>query len=362
LLKLWDSDRLLNDIEILGNSKKGQDFVDSIKKKKFLFSFVISYTETCEIPGITFAGANSDAIKFTPPADAEFLHYGHCKSIDKIPMTPDGKPTPALLTKVALEYASIPHLVINAGSKISPQIPYIQTELEFGKNITQGKAMNNSSILRAVDYGRIIGRSLSSLTDCLIIGESIPGGTTTALAVMRGLGLNPKVSSSIPNNPVELKTRVVEEALKNLDSDDPFAILASVGDPMIPLIAGMVSTATEKSNVILAGGTQMAAVLAFSRSTGLDPNKIAIGTTCYISNDKTANLLETVKEIEDIPILVVDPKLADSKIKGLRAFSEGFAKEGVGAGGCIIAAMLKTEMTSQKFLELTEKEYQRVFT
>ena len=48
-------------------------------------------------------------------------------------MTPDGKPTPALLTKVALESASIPHVVINAGSKINPQLPYIQTELPYGK-------------------------------------------------------------------------------------------------------------------------------------------------------------------------------------------------------------------------------------
>ena len=45
------------------------------------------------------AGADPDFLKFTPPADAEFLHYGFCKSIDVIPMTPDGKPTPALLTR-----------------------------------------------------------------------------------------------------------------------------------------------------------------------------------------------------------------------------------------------------------------------
>jgi len=68
----------VNDIQILGNIDKGKKFVQSIKKKKFLFSFVISYTEVCEIPGITIAGANLDFIKFTPAADAEFLHYGNC--------------------------------------------------------------------------------------------------------------------------------------------------------------------------------------------------------------------------------------------------------------------------------------------
>ena len=111
--------RLLDDFELFGDVAKAENFLDSIKNGNFLFSFVISYTETCEIPGITFAGADKDSIKYTPPADAEYLYYGNCKTIDKIPMTPDGKPTPALLTKVALESSSIPHIVINAGSKVA---------------------------------------------------------------------------------------------------------------------------------------------------------------------------------------------------------------------------------------------------
>ena len=48
-------------------------------------------------------------------------------------MTPDGKPTPALLTKAALESASIPQVVINAGSKIPPKLPYFQTDIAHGK-------------------------------------------------------------------------------------------------------------------------------------------------------------------------------------------------------------------------------------
>ena len=123
----------LTDFEFFGNTQKAEKFIESIKDGKFLFSFVISYTETCEIPGITFAGADKDSIKFTPPADAEYLYYGHCKTIDKIPMTPDGKPTPGLLTKTALESASISHMTINAGSKIPPQLPFIESGLPFGK-------------------------------------------------------------------------------------------------------------------------------------------------------------------------------------------------------------------------------------
>ena len=70
----------MSDIKIYCNEERGKKFIKDVEQKRFLFSFVISYTETCEIPGITVAGADADFIKFTPPADAEFLHYGSCCS------------------------------------------------------------------------------------------------------------------------------------------------------------------------------------------------------------------------------------------------------------------------------------------
>jgi len=352
----------MENFELYGNVEQGKNFLKSIKTGKFLFSFVISYTETCEVPGITFAGADKDSIQFTPPADAEYLHYGYCKTIDKIPMTPDGKPTPGLLTKSALESASIPHLTINAGSKVTPQLPYVDTGMTFGKNISTQDAMTDSEVSHAVDYGRIVGRSMASLTDCLVIGESIPGGTTTALAVLRALGYDAKVSSSIPNNPVELKNQIVNSALNRIDSDHPYSIVAKVGDPMIPFVAGMLSSASSVSNVMLAGGTQMAAVLAFASKIGFNEENTAIGTTSYITDDDSANFTSIVKEIADIPAISVNPGLKDSQYSGLKAFSEGFAKEGVGAGGSIISSMIKTGNNSAKFLEIAEKEYHRLFT
>ena len=352
----------MENFELFGNIEQGENFLESMKSKRFLFSFVISYSETCEIPGITFAGADKDLIQFTPAADAEYLHYGYCKTIDKIPMTPDGKPTPALLTKTALESASIPHLTINAGSKISPQLPFIDTGMSFGKNISTNNAMTDSQVSHAVDYGRIVGRSMASLTDCLIIGESIPGGTTTALAVLKALGYDAKVSSSIPNNPVELKNQIVKSALERIDSDHPYSIVAKVGDPMIPFVAGMLSSASSVSNVMLAGGTQMVAVLAFAAKIGFNEENTTIGTTSYITNDESANFTSLVTEIADIPAISVNPGLGNSQYVGLKAFSEGFAKEGVGAGGSIISSMIKTGNNSTKFLEIVEKEYRRLFT
>lgn len=352
----------MDGIEVFGNTKNGKKFQDLLEQKKFLFSLVISYTKTCEISGITFAGSNPELLKFTSPADAEFIHYGYCRSIEQIPATPDGKPTPALLTKVALESASIPYVAVNAGSMIRPKLPCIETDLSPGENIARRPAMTESDLLKAVDYGRIIGRTLSSMTDCLVIGESIPSGTTTALAVMKGLGLDAKTSSSMPENPVELKNSIVTHALKHVTSDEPFAVVAALGDPMIPVIAGMISTASYASKVILAGGTQMAGVLAFGRSLGFNSENLAVGTTSYVVNDASANLLDAVGQTADIPVLAVDPGLGRSEIGGLRAFSEGFAKEGAGAGGSIIASMLKTGTGPDKILGLVEKEYARIIT
>ena len=352
----------MENFELHGNIANGNNFVETMKSGRFLFSFVISYTETCEVPGITFAGADMNSIKFTPPADAEYLHYGYCKTIDKIPMTPDGKPTPGLLTKTALESSSIPHLTINAGSKVLPQLPFIETGLRFGKNISVCDAMTDSQVSHAIDYGRIVGRSLASLTDCLVIGESIPGGTTTALAVLKGLGFDAKVSSSIPNNPVELKNQIVDSALEHIDSDHPYTIISKVGDPMIPFVAGMLSSASDVSKVMLAGGTQMMAVLAFASKIGFNEQNTVIGTTSYITNDQSANFTNLVEKIADIPAISVNPNLENSKYSGLKAFSEGFAKEGVGAGGTIISSMIKTGNDSTKYLDLVEKEYHRLFT
>ncbi len=343
-----------------GNVESGKEFINSLEKSQFNFCLVISYTETSEIPGITIAGADKEFLKFTSPADAEFLRHGSCKCIDSIPMSPDGKPTPALLTKVALDSAKIPHFVVNAGSKISPDIPHFDSQLEFGKNISESTALSPEKVSEAVEFGKIIGKSICRPNECLVIGESIPGGTTTALAVLNGFGINTSVSSSMPSNPIEIKNQAVDKALKRLESDDPINVISELGDPMIPVVAGILSESSKITHVILAGGTQMTAVLAFAKRIGYNQQNIAVGCTSYIIDDVDAKFLETIKQIDDIPVLSVDPLLSQSKFLGLKSYSEGFVKEGAGAGGCMIASLLKTRMTSDKLLELIEKEYERI--
>jgi uncharacterized protein (TIGR00303 family) len=333
--------------------------------KNPVFVCVISYTATCEIPGLTIAGAKPELVKYTSPADVEFLHYGHCKCVNAVPATPDGKPTPALITRTALHMANIPFLVVDAGAKVKPSIPFISFGMEPGGNIMHDNAMDESSVARAFEHGETTGRQLGKLSDLVVLGESIPGGTTTALAVLTALGIEAKfkVSSSMPDNPHNLKNSVVESAIKRAGKASSILdAIAFFGDPMMPSIAGIAGGALAAgSSVMLAGGTQMSAVLAIMKGLRKPLTRLCIGTTSYVAGDASADLADLVNAASSrVPILTCDLHLSESRKAGLRAFANGFVKEGVGAGGVSIAAMLKSKgkITGRKLMRAIEKEYE----
>ena len=348
---------------VLCAARRGAEFTDAVRGGRFLFSLVLSHTRTSSIPGITAAGASPELVGLTPPADAEFIHYGQCLSTDSVPATPDGKPTPALITKAALESASIPHVAVDAGCASPPRLPHVWTGLQPGGNVRDGPAMTEADAVRALDAGRTVGRMLAPLADCLVIGESVPGGTTTALAVLRGLGHeSARVSSSMPQNPADLKESVARAALARTGSAEPMAVAAGVGDPMILFVAGMLGAASGITRVMLAGGTQMAAVLALAGRLGYDEGRTAVAATRYVEEDGSANLAETVSEVSGVPLICSDPGLGSSEVAGLRAFAEGFAKEGAGAGGCAAAAHLRAGVSSERMRRACEAEYRRAFS
>ncbi len=350
--------------DILSTSKSS---LNALVAKNPLFVCVISYTATSEIPGLTVAGANPKLIKYTSPADAEFLHYGKCKCIEAVPATPDGKPTPALITRAALKAAEIPLLVVDAGARIKPSIPYVSLGIAAGNNILKENAMDESSVRTAFDHSMTLGRQLAKMSDLIVIGESIPGGTTTALAVLSALGINAKfkVSSSMPENPHDLKNKIVESAIKRAGGSkahSPFEAIAKFGDPMMPSVAGIASGVIDAGGkVMLAGGTQMSAVVAIMAHIGRPlGRRLCIGTTSYVVNDPSADLAGLVRAAQHVPILSCDLHLGESSKPGLQAFAKGFVKEGVGAGGASIAAMLKSrgKITAKRLLRAIEKEYE----
>ncbi|MDX1371584.1 MAG: TIGR00303 family protein [Nitrososphaeraceae archaeon] len=335
-----------------------------------IFICVISHTETSKIPGLTIAGSNSDLIQQTPSADAEFLYYGKCICIKGVPATPDGKPTPAIITRTALNIAGIPFLVVDAGVKIKPSIPFYSFGLYYGNNILTNVAMILEDVKKGYHYGRILGEQLTRSNDLVILGESIPSGTTTAMGVLLSLGIdaNNKISSSMPNNPHELKNQVIQTSMQRHNikfgefKNQPFNAVSYMGDPMIPSVAGIATGVIENGGrVMLAGGTQMCAVLAFLKCLKIDTKKILIGTTKYILDDSQASFEELVYLIDkEIGVLAVDLHMKESSKRGLKAFSEGFVKEGVGAGGVSIASIfkMKGKINGSKLLKKIEEEYE----
>jgi uncharacterized protein (TIGR00303 family) len=184
-----------------------------------------------------------------------------------------------------------------------------------------------------------------------------------------GVDAKGKVSSSMPLNPHELKIKTVEKGLETAGvkigefKNDPVSAISAVGDPMQPAVAGLVVGAAKNVPVIMAGGTQMAAVLAVVN--GLNPevlDNVAIGTTRWIVKDQTSDINGIVSKIADVPVLAADIDFAGSEFDGLKAYEAGVVKEGVGCGGATTAAMLKSKgrITKQVMLEEIEKNYKKL--
>jgi uncharacterized protein (TIGR00303 family) len=358
-----------NFVNVIEAKKRSIDALEHFKSRNSSYLFTLSYTETATIPGLTIAGANTELTKFTPTADAEYIYFGRCKCIDSIPATPDGKPTPAIITKTALDLSNIPVMIIDSGVPIKPALPYITINSKFGKNITLEKSLEFENVMSNYEMGRLIGKEASKINDLLIIGESIPAGTTTALGVLLSLGIDAenKVSSSMPDNPHELKNKIVKKAFlrSNIKSgdlyNDPFKAISYLGDPMMPTVVGMIKEILScNRKAILAGGTQMCCILALLKSLDIKfNNNLCIGTTSYVLEDKKSDFLHLINQIsDDVPVIYTNLGLSKSRKNGLKAYSEGFVKEGAGAGGTTIAAHLKENYIDQDiFLSKLEENY-----
>jgi uncharacterized protein (TIGR00303 family) len=242
--------------------------------------------------------------------------------------------------------------------------------VEPGRNILNENAMDISSVKRAFEHGELLGKQLAIMSDLTVLGESIPGGTTTALAVLRALGIDAsfKVSSSMAENPHNLKNKIVDSAIKRVIADgiqvvsSPFEAISAFGDPMMPSVAGIASgVLSANGKIMLAGGTQMAAIVAILNRLGRVLNRLYIGTTTYVTKDPSSDLSNLVgMASERVPILSCDLHLGESSKPGLQAFAKGFVKEGVGAGGASIVAITKSrgKITGKKLMNAIEKEYE----
>ncbi len=358
------------DVLIVGDEKAAQRFIEEFRRGIPLALYFIASTKTSIIPGISIAGPSPEGTLYTPALDVEYLVAGRPLTLNVIPMTPEGLPTPALLTRVALSMLSIPYMVVDAGSYIEPRIPHVDLpSRRVGERIDTGKALLVEVARALFEESRILAEMVVPSGGSVIVGESIPGGTTTAMAIMEALGFRAigKVSSAGPNNPHELKKRVFEEGIKNsglaIPTSNVFEAVAAIGDPLHISIAGFVVGALSRnSRILLAGGTQMCAVLAILKKFGIElRERVAIGTTRWTVKDPSSDIEGLVRDIApEVPIIATALNLGDAPFPGLRMYEQGFVKEGVGAGGTIVALTLLRGVELDELKKAIYNEYQRL--
>ncbi|RDI71350.1 nicotinate-nucleotide--dimethylbenzimidazole phosphoribosyltransferase [Halopelagius longus] len=296
---------------------------------------VAGTTRTAERDGISAAGATRDLLLHTPSADAEILTYGEPIRAPVTPVSPSGCPTPAAVTRAVYELLDFEATVVDGGLARPTAAPTVAMGAKPGRDIGEPDPVQTAP--GAFAAARELGRALPDAE--IVVGETVPGGTTTAMAVLRALGEEWPVSSSFPENPVELKERVVAEAFESSDMDPgqaahtPELAVRFVGDPVLAVAAGLAAGALESgTEVILGGGTQMLAVAALVRHAGV-PEPMTLATTSYLRDDVPE--LSAAASSFDLDLVVTDPGFDAPEAGPLSAYADGVAKEGAAMGGAL---------------------------
>jgi NaMN:DMB phosphoribosyltransferase len=119
--------------------------------------------------------------------------------------------------------------------------------------------------------------------------------------------------------------------------------------------------------VLLAGGTQMIAVAALLRrlaGLGFAPDPgglLAVGTTRWVVDDPTADASGLMRDVGDEPLLATPLSFADSPHAQLRRYEDYLVKEGVGAGGAVIAAAITANIDCAQIAQRVETMYEQMF-
>lgn len=338
-----------------------KEFIDTLKSKKATFMLALSNTKTANISGITQAGIPGK-LHLTPTLDAEFLCTGEVHSLENIAETPKGVPTPALMTRAVHmlnPYGRIE--LLNLGLEVVPQVDGFKIH---NFNIKPSESIAKDAKIDAKDIfkkGFNFGQSYECKDDYLILAESVPSGTTTAMTT--ALSLNYEVqeyfSSSFKDVPSNIRENTLKLALSNINnSDDIVQRLSKVSDNMLIFNAGFIIGLDNKTKVILAGGTQMACVLLIidkilkSMAKTIETSNIALCTTKWVAQDENSDIEALLSLCSfDINSYYSNFDFSKSEHPALKLYDEGEAKEGVGAGAALmygfVNGLTQEEITKQ---------------
>lgn len=349
---------------------QAQEWLATYRGTRPLLACVLGFTATGLISGISAAGATPAARQYTAIADAEFLINGP-QTNPHYPLPPlTLGASPVLISRAVIEAQAIPVTLLNAGLPNPPAVAAIELGGQPARCLSQGQALPLATVQHLLAQGLHWGAQLAAEVSpgYLILGECVVGGTTTALAILQGLGIAAagKVNSSHPVCNHSQKLRLVQKGLGRFDGEirptgvDPLTLVAAVGDPMQVVVAGMALAASCHGGVLLAGGTQMLAVYALAQAIAKhstlpwQPEQVVVGTTRWVAEDPTGDTPGLAEAIGAVPLLATQLSFAQSLYPQLRAYERGHVKEGVGAGGCAIAAELYQSWTQGQLLTAIE--------
>jgi uncharacterized protein (TIGR00303 family) len=296
-------------------------------------TLVAGTTRTAAIDGLSAAGASPDLRWHTPSADAELVRYGRLVRSPVLPLSPTGCPTPALVTRAVVELLDLDVVVCDGGLAKPTGAPTVDFGAKPGHDIRTPDPVRTAPGVFAA--ARDVGARLKE--DHLVVGETVPGGTTTALAVLRALGEPYPVSSSLPDNPLTRKEEVVEAAFDSSEispgqaAHRPELAVRFVGDPVLAVVAGLCVGALEsETRVTLAGGTQLVAAAALVRHAGCQ-ERMELATTSYLA--ESVDLGPATEDL-DLDLTVTDPGFTDERLSQYATVG----KEGAAMGGALALA------------------------
>jgi len=333
----------------------------SLPEGKADFLLAASVTKTCEIEGITQAGIPG-MIPLTPTLDAEFITNEKVFSLGELAETPTGVPTPALITHAIHNLTPFSTVeILDLGLSSQPQNCNVHHfDIQPSEAIDKGANIDAKEVFLK---GMQFGKSYELKGNYLILGESTPSGTTTATASALALGYDcaNDFSSSFLHVPNDIKTQTINKALSLLNEDmTNFEKLGIVSDNMLIFCAGFLLEASKRFQIVLAGGTQMAACLLIADKLKEDVfmrikhDNIILATTQWVVEDKNSDIAHILEQLSYKPHAVYTTfSFQNTQIPILKKYDEGEAKEGVGAGAAL-AYSSKNNTQNQALLEQIE--------
>ncbi|MEL6938167.1 MAG: nicotinate mononucleotide-dependent phosphoribosyltransferase CobT [Cyanobacteria bacterium J06598_1] len=352
------------------------DWINRYRGHQPTFACILSFTETGLIPHLSAAGKTLEDRRCTAALDGNFLLADPLQPARLPPLS--AGISPAVITRAVLQSLSIPCHLLSTGLPTPLKAPHIELPNVSAQAVNTGQAMPLAAAAALFEAGQYWGKKLAPAGSYLILGECVVGGTTTAQAVLSALGhtTNGLMSSSHRTSNHAQKQSLVAAGItawqQRITQNDepllksPLGIAAALGDPMQLVAAGMTLAASQRCGVLLAGGAQMLAVYGLMKAIAQQfacpwiPEQIVVGTTRWVVEDSSADTVAIARHLKT-PYLTSQINFGQSPYVQIKAYEQGFVKEGAGAGGCAIASHLIANWNKDQLRHAVEAELRHSF-